>query len=121
MYIYPPTEKHDYGYSKRAAMYMFFAYHLDLDLHKVKVGKGVEEDFVKILSQEELKVFTNENPRPDDAVLGDEAIIKYLNETYDHIDWNAWRDEGDTPCSYDEFLQVVVDAANHSIKFDGGE
>lgn len=77
--VHLPAEKHDYGYSKRAIMYTFLAYHLDLDLHNVTVGNGVEEDFVKVLSQQELNVFTKENPRPDDAILGDEAIIKYLN------------------------------------------
>lgn len=73
------AEKHDYGYSKRAAAYMFLAYHLKLNLGKVTVINGVQEDFVKILPQEDLFVFTKENPRPSNALMGDDAIIKYLN------------------------------------------
>lgn len=79
--VHLPAEKHDYGYSKRAAAYMFFAYHLDLDeRNKVAVStNGVQEDFVTILPQDDLKVFTAANPRPTDALMGDKAIIAYLN------------------------------------------
>jgi dienelactone hydrolase len=79
--VHLPAEKHDYGYSKRAAAYMFFAYHLDLDeRNKVTVStNGVQEDFVTILPQDDLKVFTESNPRPANAIMGDEAIISYLD------------------------------------------
>jgi len=71
------AEKHDYAYSKRAVMYIFMAYHLKLKAHLV-YDNGIKEDFVTILPMEQLKVFTNENPRPKDALLGNKAVIKYL-------------------------------------------
>ena len=74
-----PTEKHDYGPSKRAAAYIFFAYHLKLDLHNVTITNSVQEDFVSILPQDDLKIFTANNPRPSDAIIGDEALMRYLN------------------------------------------
>lgn len=77
--VHFPMEKHDYGYSKRAAAYMFLAYHLKLNLGKVKVTKGVHEEFVKVLPKDQLKVFTKDNPRPKNAIIGDKEIIKYLN------------------------------------------
>ncbi len=77
--VHLPAEKHDYGYSKRSAAYMFLAYHLKLKVSKVPYDNGIKEDFVTILPQEDLKVFTEENPRPSNAIIGDEQIIKYLN------------------------------------------
>ncbi len=76
--VHLPMEKHDYGYSKRAAAYIFFAYHLNLKLGNVTVTNGVHEDFVTVLPPDDLKVFTHENPRPKDALLGDKAVIAYL-------------------------------------------
>ena len=77
--VHLPAEKHDYGYSKRAAAYMFLAYHLKLKLGNVTITDGVHEDFVTILPEDDLKVFTTANPRPSNAIIGDEAIIAHLN------------------------------------------
>ncbi len=77
--VHLPAEKHDYGYSKRATAYIFLAYHLKLNTHNVIFKNSIQEDFVTILPQEKLKVFTENNPRPNDAIIGDENIIKYLN------------------------------------------
>ncbi len=77
--VHLPAEKHDYGYSKRSAAYMFFTYHLKLKLSNVTITDGVQEDFVTILPEDDLKVFTANNPRPSDAIIGDKAIIEYLN------------------------------------------
>ncbi len=76
--VHLPAEKHDYGYSKRAAAYMFFTYHLKLDKNQVTITNGVQEDFVTLLPQNDLKVFTDSNPRPKNALIGDEAIMNYL-------------------------------------------
>ena len=76
--VHFPAEKHDYGYSKRAVMYTFFAYHLNLDRGKVIITDGVQEDFVEILPQEALKVFTDKDPRPDDALMGYKTVIQTL-------------------------------------------
>jgi len=76
--VHLPAEKHDYGYSKRSVAYMFLAYHLKLKVRKVPYENGIREDFVTILPQDDLKVFTKENPRPSDSIIGDDAVIKYL-------------------------------------------
>lgn len=73
------AEKHDYGYSKRAAMYNFFAYHLKLNSHKVTWSPTVNENFVTILPPDELRVYTKDNPMPKDALMGNQAIMDYLN------------------------------------------
>lgn len=72
------AEKHDYGKNKRAAAYTFMAYHLNLNFKKLPYDNGVLEDFVKILPADELKVFDNEHPRPERALMGDEAVMAYL-------------------------------------------
>lgn len=76
--VHLQAEKHDYGYSKRAAMYNFFAYHLKLNSGKVTWSPTVSEEFVTILPSDELKVYTNDNPMPKDALMGNEAIMNYL-------------------------------------------
>ena len=73
-----PVEKHDYGYSKRTAVYFFFAHHLAMDINALPYENGIIEDFVTILPKDSLKVFTSENPLPADAILGDEAVMKVL-------------------------------------------
>lgn len=77
--VHFPAEKHDYGYSKRTAAYIFLAYHLKLNEDAVKFNNTISEDFVEILSPEQLKVFNKENPRPENALIGDKVVIDYLN------------------------------------------
>jgi dienelactone hydrolase len=77
--VHLPDEKHDYGPSKRQAMYAFMAKHLGLDLKAVKNASGkVDEEASKLLSQAELEVFNAQHPRPDNAVMGDEKIMGLL-------------------------------------------
>lgn len=73
------AEKHDYGYSKRAVMYNFFAFHLKLDINKVLFMPTIREDFVTILPEDKLRVYTKNDPIPSDALLGDDAIMSYLS------------------------------------------
>ncbi|NLO02332.1 MAG: acetylxylan esterase [Bacteroidales bacterium] len=73
------AEKHDYGYSKRAVMYNFFAFHLKLNSGRVTWSPTVSEDFVTILPESQLRVYTDDNPMPSDAIMGDDAIMNYLN------------------------------------------
>ncbi len=73
------AETHDYGYSKRAVMYIFFAYHLKLSSGKVSWSPTISEDFVTILPESQLRVFTEDNPMSRNALMGDEAIMKYLD------------------------------------------
>lgn len=76
--VHLPLEKHDYGYSKRAAVYNFFAHHLDLNAGNVPYNEGFDEDFVEILLQDKLKVFNEHSPKPDNMLKGDEAVMKFL-------------------------------------------
>ena len=57
-YAYFKDEVHDYGPSKRKAAYGFLAKHLELDLNKIlDENKEINEDFVTLLENEELKAF----------------------------------------------------------------
>lgn len=76
--VHLPLEKHDYGPSKRAAAYNFLAHHLQLNAGKIPYDNGYKEDFVKLLSESDLKVFDNQHPLPSNALKGDEAVMKYL-------------------------------------------
>jgi dienelactone hydrolase len=61
-------EGHDYGESKRMAMYPFMAKHLGLDMARVRGDDGnVDESFVVIEAYKDLLVFGPDNPRPKDA------------------------------------------------------
>ena len=72
------NEGHDYGYSKRAAVYAFFTTYLKLNDNGVAINGGYKEDFVTILSKDELFVFDKKNPSPPNLLQGDEAVMKYL-------------------------------------------
>lgn len=76
--VHLPTEKHDYGYNKRAPMYIFFAHHLGLSTGRVPFDGGVDESFVKFLTKAELSVFDKDHPRPDNALKGEKAVMEYL-------------------------------------------
>jgi dienelactone hydrolase len=75
-----PSEKHDYGYSKRAAAYVFFAHHLGLDLDNLPYDDkiGFLESFVTVLPNQQLQIFNVNNPLPKNALIGDESVMNYL-------------------------------------------
>jgi hypothetical protein len=77
--VHLPLERHDYGFSKRSAVYNFFSHHLKLNSRKVPYDDGYKEDFVIVLPAEELKVFNENNPKPNNLLQGDEAVMKYLD------------------------------------------
>ncbi|WP_053975493.1 alpha/beta hydrolase family protein [Mangrovimonas xylaniphaga] len=72
-------EKHDYGFSKRTAMYNFFSHYLKLDNSEVLSDKGYQEDFVTILHEEDLKVFDKNSSKPKNLLHGNKAVMKYLD------------------------------------------
>jgi len=74
-----PAEGHDYGYSKRAPVYEFFAKHLKLERLPVNPlnGKNPPED-IEIEPHENLLVFNDAHPRPASALKGTEAIASVL-------------------------------------------
>lgn len=68
-------EVHDYGPSKRAAAYRFLAKHFGLDLKRIENSAGeIDESFVTVLPEDELRVFDAEHPRPDYAIDCEQAI-----------------------------------------------
>ena len=62
--VHLPLEKHDYGPSKRAAAYNFLGHYLKLNRGALPYDNGYQEDFVKVLEPEQLKVFDAEHPFP---------------------------------------------------------
>jgi dienelactone hydrolase len=76
--VHFPGEMHDYGPSKRAAAYLFFAHHLMLDAEKLPYIYGFQDNFVTLLPEEDLKVFSPEFPLPDEALKGNQAVLQYL-------------------------------------------
>ncbi len=64
-----PAEGHDYGDSKRMAVYPFLAEHLKLDISRVQNADGkIDESFVVAEEYQQMLVFGPDNPRPADAV-----------------------------------------------------
>ena len=77
--VHLPDEKHDYGPSKRKAMYSFMAKHLNLDLRAVTGSDGqIDENPSKVLEQKDLEVFNAAHPRPANYVVGDEKVMALL-------------------------------------------
>ena len=61
-------------------MYPFMATHLKLNLKAVTGADGnIDETPAKVLGQKELEVFNETHPRPANAVMGDEAVLKLLD------------------------------------------
>ena len=77
--VHLPLERHDYGFSKRAAAYNFFSHHLKLNSRNTPYDDGYLEDFVTILPPEELQVFDKAHPKPANHLQGDQAVMEYLN------------------------------------------
>ncbi len=74
------TQRHDYGLSKRKAVYNFFSQYLNLENGRIPYGgDGYVEDFVTLLPEDSLYVFGKNNQLPKNAIEGNEAVIEYLN------------------------------------------
>ena len=84
-HVHFPLERHDYGRTKRAAMYNFMEKHLDLsigrEMYDLKTST-IDETSISILSADELKVFSESHPRPENALLGNEAVTNYFLNTF---------------------------------------
>jgi hypothetical protein len=77
--VHLAAEKHDYGISKRLAMYDFVARHLNLDLNLVKDKKGaVDESKVTIENYDKLLVFGKNGKMPPKALTGTDEVMKVL-------------------------------------------
>jgi len=58
--------------------YLSSTHHLKLRTGNVPYDNGIQEYLVKVLWHKEFEVFSNENPRPKDALMGNEAVMEYL-------------------------------------------
>jgi hypothetical protein len=69
------NEGHDYGISKRTAMYRFVAKHFDLDLSKA------DETKITVETENQLKTFGEHGEYlPKNAIHGKEELLKVLRE-----------------------------------------
>jgi hypothetical protein len=71
-------EGHDYGFSKRKAMYEFVAKHFGLDLSKIKNAKGeIDESGITIENENALKAFGEHGEKlPTNAVKGFDKVTQ---------------------------------------------
>ena len=77
--VHLAAEGHDYGASKRMAMYGFMARHLGLNLNSVKDKSGkIDESKATIENFEALLVFGKEGKLPPEAVKGPDAVMTVL-------------------------------------------
>jgi hypothetical protein len=76
-------EGHDYGLSKRLAMYEFIAKHLNLDLNKIKNKEGkIDESLCTIEEYPAMFVFgKNGENLPANAIKDIERLTKVLEES----------------------------------------
>lgn len=81
--VHLPTEGHDYAFTKRAAAYGFFAHHMGLSYKRVGYKDGFNESSVTILEPQDLYVFNEDHPRPDDALIGDDVVMAHLGFKYE--------------------------------------
>lgn len=73
--VHLPEEGHGYEFPKRKAVYPFLAEHLNLNLAAVTDNNGeISEKGIVIEPYEMLTVFSETNPRPDYAVLKNDAV-----------------------------------------------
>ena len=73
--VHLPEEGHDYGPSKRIAVYRFLATHLGLDLAAVQGNDGLlDESKVTVEPPEKLHVFSDDFPIPAQALRDPAAI-----------------------------------------------
>jgi uncharacterized protein len=73
-------EGHDYGPSKRAAVYRFFAKQLQLNLAAIQNdAEAIDESFVTVLDYDQLAAFDETHPRPEHACQSGDEIVKQLD------------------------------------------
>jgi dienelactone hydrolase len=79
--VHLANEKHDYGISKRLAMYDFAARHLGLNISAVKDKEGkIDESKVTIEKYDRLLVFGKNGKMPANALRDAESVWKKLME-----------------------------------------
>jgi hypothetical protein len=77
--VHIENEEHNYGITKRLAMYDFMARHLGLDIKAVTDNSGkVDESKCTIENYDAMLVFGKEGKLPSNAVRGPEAVWNLL-------------------------------------------
>ena len=76
--VHLPSEKHDYGPSKRQAAYAFLSKHLGLKPTILTPEGWVKEYEEDVLPAEKLQVFNAAFPRPANAVMGNDAVVRAI-------------------------------------------
>lgn len=78
--VHLPEEGHDFGPSKRKAMYEFLSQHIGIDLKKLKNRKGdFDESLATVLPEADLRVFNDQHPRPANYLTGEERLSALLD------------------------------------------
>jgi len=79
--VHLPEDQHDYGFTKRAPMYQFFAAVFGLNIKAVLNKKGdIDESFITIEPASAQQVFKTESPMPSYALRSHDAIVKTFQE-----------------------------------------
>jgi hypothetical protein len=77
--VHLTEEGHDYGLSKRQAVYGFFARRLGLSFDGMKKEDGsVDEDGAAVETRDAMRVFSERHPRPAHAIRGADRIVRAL-------------------------------------------
>jgi dienelactone hydrolase len=78
--VHLPNDKHDFGHSKRQAVYAFLIKRLHLNARGLMNADTVNEHGSEVLPQQDLTVFGHGHAsRPKGAVMGDSAVMSLLN------------------------------------------
>ena len=79
--VHFPDGVHDYGDIKRVPVYHFLAKHLGLKIENVTNPDGEIDESKSVLeSARELLVFSSDNPLPENALIGVDAIEETLKK-----------------------------------------
>ena len=73
-------EGHDYGPSKRAAVYSFLARHLGLDITKIRKPDGAFDETEAVLPEAGLRVFSADHPRPPADLKDSQSVGRALRK-----------------------------------------
>lgn len=80
--VHLAKDQHDYGISKRLAVYPFLAKHLGLDIGKITGPDGrITEDYVTFLDRKELSYFTDEEKA---GLIKGDAVYKVFVDAKTH-------------------------------------
>ncbi|MDE1193585.1 MAG: acetylxylan esterase [Arachidicoccus sp.] len=79
--VHLPIEGHDYGISKRAALYHFVAKYFGLDIRKIEKDGTIDESKATIEKEAEMYVFGDKGQYlPKDAIKGFDNLEKVFNK-----------------------------------------